>query len=122
MDHDPQIVTEVLLPTLNVDRRDPDGTLDPTEPTQSQIYISSASNKGSYCYEKLIELYVQEVLMPESTFIFGMDYRVPAKHGLLNPKFIEELKMSSTFQPDSFAREYLAQFTGGSADSWIDYD
>jgi len=34
-----------------------------------------------------------------------MDFRVPAKHGLLDKRFIEELKLSSTFQPDSFARE-----------------
>ena len=38
-DHDPQLITEVVLPLLNVSRRDPDGTIDPTEATQQQMYM-----------------------------------------------------------------------------------
>ena len=43
-------------------------------------------------------------------------------HGLLNKTFVEELKISPTYKEDSFAREYLSIWTGGSSDSWIDYD
>ena len=30
--------------------------------------------------------------------------------------------MSSTYKEDSFAREYLGLWTGGSENSWFDYD
>ena len=36
-DQDPVMVTEVILPLLNVDRRDAQGDVDPTEPNQQQI-------------------------------------------------------------------------------------
>lgn len=52
----------------------------------------------------------------------GCTYRVPQAHGLLNRSFIEDLKLSSTFKPDSFAREYLSVWTGGSDESWLNYD
>lgn len=52
----------------------------------------------------------------------GCDYRVPVLHGLLNKNFINDLKASSTFKEDAFAREYLGLWTGGGDDSWFDYD
>lgn len=70
--------------------------------------ITSAGSKGSYAYDRLIELFAQSVVAPESTFIFGCDYRIPAMHGLLNKRFIQELKLSNSFKTDSFAREYLS--------------
>ena len=46
--------------------------------------------------------------MPESSFVWGCDYRVPMMHGLLNKKFIQELKLSGSFKVDSFARRLFA--------------
>lgn len=70
--------------------------------------ITSAGTKGTYAYTRLIELFIQSIIMPESSFVWGCDYRVPMMHGLLNKKFIQELKLSGSFQADSFAREYLS--------------
>jgi hypothetical protein len=50
--------------------------------------ITSAGNKGSYAYDRLIELLVQSIVAPDTSFVFGCDYRVPVMHGLLNKKFI----------------------------------
>ena len=93
---------------MNVDRRMANGKLDETEPHQAQIYITSAGVKGSFAYEKLIELFVQSIVSPKTTFVWGCDYRVPMLHGLLNKTFVEELKISPTYKEDSFAREYLS--------------
>lgn len=49
----------------------------------------------------------KELVLRTSETFFG-DYRVPMMHGLLNRKFIQELKLSGTYQADSFAREYLS--------------
>lgn len=70
-DHDGDLLSEVVLPLMNVDRRTENGTLDLSEPNQQQIYITSAGVKGSYAYEKLIELFVQSIVSPKTTFVWG---------------------------------------------------
>lgn len=121
-DHDPDIVTEVVLPLMNVKRRNATGNVNENEPQPQQIWMSSAASKSSYCYEKFIELLESEIINPDATFVWGVDYRVPMMHGLLDKQYINEIKMSQTVKDDSFAREYLGHFTGGVADSWFDYD
>ena len=54
-DHDGDVLAEVVLPLMNVDRRTVTGDIDLTEPNQQQIYITSAGGKGTYAYERLIE-------------------------------------------------------------------
>ena len=40
------------------------------------------------------------------------DYRVPMKAGLLDKNYLNEIKMSSTYKDDSFARSILARAYG----------
>lgn len=121
-DHDPDTVSEVVLPLMNVTRRMANGEVNKYEPQPQQLWMSSAGSKSSYCYEQLIELLEQEIINPDGTFIMGCDYRIPMMHGLLDKQYINEIKMSSTFKDDSFAREYLGRFTGACEDSWFDYE
>jgi len=62
------------------------------------------------------------ILRPEEAFVLGGDYRVPVAAGLLNKSYIEDIKMSSTFREESFAREYLSIWTGASSESWVNTD
>lgn len=48
-----------------------------------------------------------------------MDYRVPVYHGLLDKKFLDEQRLSTTYSEQSFARESLSVWTGNSKDSWF---
>ena len=121
-DHDPDTVNEIVIPLMNVKRRMANGKVNPYEPQPQQIWMSSASSKSSYCYEKIIELLENEIINPEYTFVWGVDYRVPMMHGLLDKQYIDGIKMSQTVKDDSFAREYLGHFTGSVQDSWFDYD
>lgn len=121
-DQDPDLISEVVLPLMNVDRRNSKGLVNPNEKHQQQLWMSSAGTKGSYCYDKLIEVMEMEIIDPEVAFVFGCDFRVPMMHGLLSKQYMNEIKMSSTYKDDSFAREYLGLFTGSAADSWFDYD
>lgn len=43
-------------------------------------------------------------------------------HGLLDGNYINKLKMSPSYNEDSFAREYLSLWSGSSEESWFDYD
>lgn len=121
-DHDADLVNNVVIPLMNVKRRMANGKVNPHEPQPQQIWMSSASSKSSFCYEKIIELFENEIIDPAHTFVWGVDYRVPLMHGLLDQQYINSIKMSSTMKDDSFAREYLGQFTGSVEDSWFDYD
>ncbi len=94
----------------------------PYEPQQGQLWITSASDKNTFCYDKSIELLETAIINPKSTFILGFDYRVPVKTGLLSQKYLNERKMDSTFSESGFAKEYMSRFVGTSTDAWFDYD
>lgn len=107
---------------MNVSRKMANGLLNPNEPHQVQIWISSASEKNTYCYDKTIELLELSIISPSKAFIMGCDYRVPVKCGLLPKDFLNEIKQSPTFSETSFAKEYMSRFVGTSNDSWFNYD
>lgn len=121
-DHDSDLLNAVILPLLNVSRRCANGDIDFTEPNQAKLYITSASDKGSECYQRAIDTLIDSIISPEDYFFWGMDYRIPAKHGLISQKYINSLKLQSTFKEADFAREYLSIFVGASEDAWISYD
>lgn len=112
-------LNEVIIPMMNVPRRGPNGLVDPDEPHQQQVYITSAGPKTCYAYEKLIELVVQEMIDPDDVFVWGSGYELPVHFGLLDKKFLNEQKLSSSFDEDSFARESASIWTGSSSDSWF---
>lgn len=98
------------------------GLVNPNEPHQIQIWISSASDRNTYAYDKTIEILEQSIINPKKYAIFGCDYRVPMKCGLLPKDFLNELKSSTTFDEADFSREYMSRFIGNSSDSWFNYD
>ena len=55
---DGQVLNEVILPMMSVPRRGPNGLVDPDEPHQQQIYITSAGAKTTFAYERLVEMVV----------------------------------------------------------------
>lgn len=121
-DHDGDILNEVVLPLMNVSRRTVNGTLNPYEPHQCQFFMTSAGSRASFAYEKLIEVLQNEVIDPKQSFVWGCDYRVPMKCGLLPKDYLKDIKTSSTYKEETFAREYLGLWTGGSEESWFDFD
>lgn len=122
MDHDEKLISEVVLPLLNVSRRLPDNTVNPKEPNQQQIYMTSAGSKMSFAYIKLIDVFENSIIDPKNSFCFGCDYRVPMMHGLLDKTYINKLKMSPSYNQESFAREYLSLWEGTNDESYFSYD
>ena len=66
--------------------------INPNEPQQVQLWISSASEKNTYCYDKTIEAMEMAIINPSKNFILGFDYRVPVLTGLLSRDFLNEIK------------------------------
>ena len=110
---DQTMLNEVIIPTTNVDRRLPDGSRDPNEVVnKSQVYITTAGWKNSFAFSKLIELLIRSILDPNEVMVMGGTYETPVKEGLLNEDFVDELKLSGTYQEDSFDREYRSKWSG----------
>lgn len=116
---DSTLLNEVILPMMNVPRRMTNGKVNTNEPHQQQIWITSAGPKTTFAYEKLVELLVNEVIDPDDYFVCGSSYELPVYYGVLDKKFLDEQRMSSTFDMDSFSREALSLWTGSNSDSWF---
>lgn len=104
---DQTALNEIIIPTTNVNRLLPDGTRHKEEVVnKSQIYITTAGYKNTFAYEKLIELLILSVIDPDEVMIIGGTYVTPVTEGLLDEDFVDQLKMTGTFNEDSFEREY----------------
>lgn len=93
---------------MNVPRRMTNGKVNTNEPHQQQIWITSAGPKTTFAYEKLIELLVNEVIDPDDYFVCGSSYELPVYYDVLDKNFLDEQRMSPTFDMDSFSREALS--------------
>lgn len=121
-DHDADDINDIVLPLLNVSRKMKNGLENPNEPHQVQIWLSSASDKNTFCYDKTIEMLELSIINPSKAAIFGCDYRVPMQCGLLPKDFLNEIKTSPTFSESGFAKEYMSRFVGSSNEAWFDYE
>ena len=117
---DGTILSEVIIPTMNVSRygawggRQEDETLN-----KSQIYITTAGWKNTFAYDKLIQILVWEIVKPERAMVLGGSWRIPVLMGLLDKSFIKDLKMDGTFNEMSFAREYESEWSGTVEDAFF---
>lgn len=121
-DHSADDLNEIIIPMLNIDRPMANQDYNPNEPQQVQMWISSASDKNTFAYDKTIELLELAIINPSNTFLWGFDYKIPVKTGLLSQDFLNEMKMGSTFTEQGFAKEYMSRFIGSSSDAWFDYE
>lgn len=115
MDRD--TINDVLLPILAQSRMTRHG-IDPNEHSKTQGYITTASHKQSYCYEKFVELF-NEMVNGEPTIVFGTSYEMGTRFGTLDIDDINEKLSSPTYSPLSFDREYRSIFTGTSEKSLV---
>jgi len=105
---------------LNVKRREVDGTLNVDEPSSPQTFITTASNRTVYMYQRLIEIAVNAVLRPKEYFCWGLSYEVPLHYGLIDKATMLDQRYSNNVSEDSFARENLSIWTGNSEEAWLD--
>ena len=107
---DQTLLNEVIIPTMNVDRRLADGSrIEEEVINKSQIYVTTAGWKNSFAYEKLIQILIQQIIEPAEAVVLGGTWRVPVVEKLLKKSFIEELKLDGTYNDSSFAREYESE-------------
>lgn len=118
MDRD--TINNVILPILAQPRMTRHGP-DPNEQSKTQAYITTASHKQSYCYEKFMELF-NEMVNGEPTIVLGTSYEMGTRFGTLDIDEVNEKLNSPTYSSLSFDREYRSIFTGSSEKSLVSYD
>ena len=117
---DGDILSQVIIPTMNISRMCMDGTTQPDETlNKSQIYITTAGYKNTFPYDKLIQLLVWEIVKPQQSIIMDGTYRIPVLMKLLDANFIKDLKMDGTFNESSFDREYESKWSGTVEDAFF---
>ena len=120
---DQTLLNEVIIPTMNVDRRLSDGTRHREEViNKSQIYVTTAGWKNSFAYEKLIQILIQQIIEPSEAVVLGGTWRIPVLEELLSKSFIEELKLDGTYNDASFAREYESEWSGDAENAFFSAD
>lgn len=104
---DGQILSEVIIPTMNVSRLCMDGTMHPEETlNKSQIFVTTAGWKGTFAYDKLIQFLVWMLTEPDKALIMGGTWRIPVLVKLLDKNFLQDLQRDGTYNEASFSREY----------------
>ena len=117
---DQTLLNEVIIPTMNVDRRLSDGTRHKEEViNKSQIYVTTAGWKNSFAYEKLIQILIQQIIEPSEAVVLGGTWRIPVLEELLSNSFIEELKLDGTYNDASFSREYESEWSGDTENAFF---
>lgn len=108
---------------MNVSRRAKNGKVDPNESlNKSQIYVTTAGYKGTFSYDKLLQLLIWQIVRPNDSFVFGGTWRIPVLHRLLDKNFVKDLKMDGTFNDTSFSREYESEWSGTAEDAFFQPD
>ena len=116
---DQTLLNEIIIPTLNVNRRLSDGSRIASETAnKSQIYVTTAGWKNSFAYEKLIELLIRQIIY-DDTIVMGGTWRIPVMEKLLEKSFVEDLKLAGTYNDSSFSREYESEWSGDAENAFF---
>lgn len=117
---DGTILSEVIIPTMNVSRLCMDGTMQPEETlNKSQIFVTTAGWKGTFAYDKLIQFLVWMITEPTKAIIMGGTWRIPVLVKLLDKTFLQDLKKDGTYNEASFSREYESKWSGTVEDAFF---
>ena len=120
---DGDILSTVIIPTMNISRMCMDGSTHPEEQlNKSQLYITTAGFKNTYPYDKLIQLLVWQIVKPEKSIVMGGTYRIPVLVKLLDKNFVKDLKMDGTFNETAFDREYESKWSGTVEDAFFNVE
>lgn len=117
------ILNEVVIPLMANDRiSNYKNEVDPNEIHKFEVYVTTASTKQSFAYEKLQEV-LYEMSLGKSAFVLGAGYELPCLYPKqMSLSHINEIKSRPTFNPLSFAREYESIYTGTTDRSLVSQD
>lgn len=85
----------------------------------SQHKGTTAGSKGTFPYDKLVQIFLWSLIRPEESFCFGGSWRVPVSVGMLDPNFVNDLKEDGSYSHETFLKEYESFWGGTSAHAFF---
>lgn len=73
---------------------------------------TTAGWKGTFAYDKLIQVLVRMVTDPGRAFVMGGTWRIPVLMGLQEKSFVKDLQQDGTYNEASFSREFESKWSG----------
>ena len=120
---DGKILQEVLIPTMSISRKALDGTKVKDEAlNKGELYITTAGQKASFAYQKLISVLVKMITEPKTAFILGGTYKILVLLGHYDKSFVQDQKKDETFNEAAFGREYESRWSGTVEDAFFNGD
>lgn len=120
---DGKILQEVLIPTMSISRKALDGTKVKDEAlNKGELYITTAGQKASFAYQKLIAVLVKMITEPNAAFIIGGTYKILVLLGHYDKSFVQDQKKDETFNEAAFGREYESRWSGTVEDAFFNGD
>lgn len=120
---DGQVLQEILIPVMAISRKALDGTKVADEAlNKGQLYITTAGQKSSFAYQKLISVLVKMITEPRSAFILGGTYKILVLLGHYDKTFVQDQKKDETFNEAAFGREYESRWSGTVEDAFFNGD
>ena len=110
---DSKTINEVLLPILAQARTVPGYGVDKNnEYSKTQAYVTTASHRQSYCFEKFNKLY-SDMVAGLPAIVLGTSYEMGTDFGTLDIEDVIDKQNDATYSPLSFDRLPVA-FTSNS--------
>ena len=120
---DGKILQEVLIPMMSISRKCLDGTKQKDEAlNKAELYITTAGQKNTFPYRKLIQVLVKMIVDPGSAFILGGTYKILVLLGQYEKTFVQDQKRDETFNEAAFGREYESRWSGTVEDAFFNGD
>lgn len=105
---DSKTINEVLRPILAQPRMVAGYGVDKeNEYSKTEAYVTTASHRQSYCYEKIASLY-GEMIEGKPTIVLGTSYEMGTDFGTLDIEDVREKMDDPTYSPLSFDIFYVA--------------
>lgn len=119
---DAKTINEVIRPILAQPRMVVGHGVDKeNEYSKTEAYVTTASHRQSYCYDKFASLF-GEMVEGKPTIVLGTSYEMGTNFGTLDIEDVNEKMDDPTYSPLSFDREYRSIFTGSSERSLVSAD
>ena len=119
---DAKTINEVIRPILAQPRMVVGHGVDKeNEYSKTEAYVTTASHRQSYCYDKFASLF-GEMVEGKPTIVLGTSYEMGTEFGTLDIEDVNEKMDDPTYSPLSFDREYRSIFTGSSERSLVSAD
>lgn len=108
---------------MSISRKCLDGTKQKDEAlNKAELYITTAGQKNTFPYRKLIQVLVKMIVDPGSAFILGGTYKILVLLGQYEKTFVQDQKRDETFNEAAFGREYESRWSGTVEDAFFNGD